>query len=125
MNNIDLLISSLPKEGLKWALNVSDLLHSSSIEEKKGNPYTVSKNFVYDLYLRRINSESVKNNEHFGLNELLENLQSLTGNINLSAYGLKNNHYVGECFLFNGEMIGCAFIKKGRSHSVRGLSLVP
>lgn len=123
MDNINFLISSLPKERNKWVNEITKLLRSSSLEQKQGSPIVVKADFILKTYSRRIRSSTLTPQEYFGVEELIATLQSIDKNEKIISFGLKNNEFTGECFLKNGFMIGCAFIRKGRSHSTPGISL--
>jgi len=123
MDNINLLISSLPNEGDKWVNEVTKLLRSSTLEQKQGTPMVVKVDFILKTYSRRISSSVLSSKDYFGVKELISTLQSINKNEEITSFGLKNSEFTGECFLKNGLMIGCAFIRKGLSNSTPGISL--
>ena len=123
MDNINFLISSLPKERNKWVNEITKLLRSSSLEQKQGSPIAVKADFIMKTYSRRIKSSTLTPQDYFGVKELIETLQSIDKNETIISFGLKNNEFTGKCFLKNRLMIGCAFIKKGRSYTIPGILL--
>lgn len=123
MDNINFLISSLPKEKTKWVNEITELLRSPSLEQKQGSPTIFRADFILKTYSRRISSLALTPKDYFGVKELIPTLQSIDKNEKITCFGLKNKEFTGECFLKNGLMIGCAFVRKGRSHTTPGILL--
>lgn len=53
----------------------------------------------------------------FGLNDLIFSLEKLPVNTLVERYGLKSKKYFGDCFVHNGEIIGCGFVINGHTYS--------
>ena len=97
-----------------------DFLLSESTRAGEINQQRVS--FILGKYrLRRRNIGSHK--VIYGELSLRRRLMKLDESDILSAFSLKNDCYVGECFIFNGCLTGYTLMEKGREYLKKGLWL--
>ncbi|WP_158781960.1 hypothetical protein [Pantoea sp. BAV 3049] len=119
MNHLGYLKSALPKKRERWSQDLNKILMSDSL--KIGIPYDEDLNLLLLKYKKRSLSNESFGSDIFGLNALIKNLSSCSGNHKAKIYPLKNDFFSGECVIMENEIIGCAFIKRGRSSSKEGL----
>lgn len=111
----------LRKNSESWSMDLKKILDSDNIQ--LGNPYNEKSNYLLTKYKKRMGlyNENDGHNHIFGLIDLVKKLSLLSGDENLEVYPMQNDLFIGECILKENEMIGCAFIKRGRSYSKNGL----
>lgn len=116
MSNIEYLASLLNIVGQNdWSVPLLRVLRSSDAEEIHGNPQLNRVSFILARAKMRRRSSIKLGLETFGLQSLIVELEKLAADEQLETYGLGTASYSGSCFVLNGRMVGCEFVKRGMS----------
>ncbi|RRW72513.1 hypothetical protein EGJ48_11045 [Pantoea dispersa] len=119
MKHLSYLKSIFPKKREEWTRYLNGMLMSDSLII--GNPYDEDLNLLLLKYKKRNYINKEHGEEVLGLNDLVVKINSCLGDIKATVYPLKNDVYSGDCIVLKNEIIGCAFIKRGRSSYKKGL----
>lgn len=119
MSYLNYLRSALPDKKEGWTRGLNEILMSNSL--KIGIPYDENLNLLLFKYKRRSVLSGDGESEMFGINDLIKRLSSCADEHKAKVCPLRNNSFSGECVIMNDKIIGCAFIKRGRSCSKEGL----
>ncbi|WP_127960517.1 hypothetical protein [Serratia microhaemolytica] len=115
------LISALPYER-PWIEELNKVIFSDSCVELPNNPEVRRNEFFLNISKMRLKSTLENKVNTFGIVDLIFYLEKLPADSLLERYGIKNNFFFGDCFVFNGSLIGCAFVKQVRTETKIGLS---
>ncbi|WP_250516376.1 hypothetical protein [Caballeronia sp. INDeC2] len=119
MSNIGHLISltgDLDKRD--WISPLLAVLNAADAEEIHGNPQSDRVSFILQRARMRQNNSTELGLETFGLQDLISQLEKLPTDEQLLTYGIRTALHSGNCFVFNGRLIGCEFVRRGMSRNI-------
>lgn len=119
MGDLRYLLSAMPASRDVWTQCLSEIFLSDSLEI--GVSYNESLSLLLSKYRSRKRSTEIDISDPLGLDALIKRLAALKDNTKIIVFPLKKSVMSGHCFVIDDEIIGCAFIKRGRACSQEGL----
>lgn len=97
----------------KWLPQLVDILKSEDCEDVyPDNPQNLTVSFVKGTAKIRIKTTKSANLKTIGLEDLVYSLKDYDPDSNLDCYGIKGGGFIGHCYVFENELIGCEFVEK-------------
>jgi len=104
---------------IDWIADLNAVLKSSDVLEIAGYPQLIRASFILArAKMRQENSKKLKLTT-FGLENLINELENIPEDAQLKIYALENNSCIGNCFVFENDLIGCEFVKGGIAKTIR------
>lgn len=119
MEYVKYLSARLPKKECDWLVILNEILMSNSLQISQ--PYDEHLSLLLLKYKKRMTLSQLCENRAIGLEELISKLSLYPDSQKAIIYPMGNKLFTGECVVINEEVVGCAFINRGRSSFKEGL----
>ncbi|MEN4922546.1 hypothetical protein ABE485_28010 [Achromobacter spanius] len=118
-----LIRQKVADESEEWPRLLLEVIESPDIEELSSNPQVYKAAFIKERAEQRHISSSVQGLITFGIPALINRLKCIADDENIELFGLRNSTYVGACFIYEEQLIGCEFVVRGKAKTRPGLWL--